>query len=173
MRIYNAPSLFEGGLVGCKSYGINQILVGLNRIGVTGLVELLGSVDQRGLEDRDSIVAYLLEALAREHYIPDRQLDDFRVALWREYLRYRGEDMSEFFSEVEVTVRGGGEDLDRFVEMTRSVFAEFELKPIITLEPEKGDGPYPQLCVRDEAIIRGNLNRPQFKQAVRKSFTDW
>jgi len=159
--------------VGCKNFGVSQILVGLDRIGITGLGDILKSADEAGLKDRDAIVTFLVGTLAREHYITDRQIDAIRTAIWREYLRYRGEDISDFFSEVQVTVRGGGGERDRFVEMTMSVFAEFELRPVITFEPGGNDGPYPQLLVREEVIIRGNLNRPQFKLAVRKSFTDW
>jgi hypothetical protein len=94
--------------------------------------------------------------------------------VWREYLRGRGEDFSEFFSQVPVTVRGEpGEELDRFVDLVRSVLAELELWPVVTVAPAIEGASNPQLEIGGETILRGMPSRQQLKLAVRQSISDW
>jgi hypothetical protein len=160
--------------LGCRSFGISQVLIGLDRIGVVGLAEAMKKAVASGLQNREAITTLLFETLAADNYIPTRQIEAFRTALWREYLRYNQQDFSEFYSEVEVVVRGDpGEELDRFVQTAHSVFADFELRPLIQLEPPDHAGPNPQLVVRNETIVRGVISRPLFKSAVHKSMSDW
>ncbi len=160
--------------MGCKNFGISQVLVGLYRVGVTGLAEALKAADESGISDRRALLDLLIEILGADNYIPETELESYRSAIWREYLRHRGEDFSDFYSEVDAVIRGvPGEDLFRFVEMTKSVFGEFELKPNILLEPPGDDGAQPQLVLRNDTIVRGAASRAEFKAAVRKSFSDW
>jgi len=160
--------------MGCKSFGVSQILIGLYKIGISGLADALKKATESGLSDRDAILNLLIETLSTGNYIPESQVEAYRTALWREYLRYNRKDFSAFFSEAEVVVRGEpGEELNRFLRLTASVFAEFELKPVIRLEPPDRDGPNPQLIAREDVIVRGMPVRAQFKSAVQKSLTDW
>ena len=160
--------------MGCKSFGISQILIGLYRVGVSGLADALKTATESGLSDRDAILNLLIETLSAGNYIPEGQIEAYRTALWREYLRYNKKDFSAFFSEASVVVRGEpGEELDRFLRMTSSVFADFELKPVIRFEPPDRNGPNPQVIVGEDVIVRGMPDRTQFKNAVQKSLTDW
>jgi hypothetical protein len=160
--------------VGCRSFGVNTILVGLHRVGLVGLEEALKKASESGLADREELIELLLDTLTGENYVPETQREAFGLALWREYLRYRGEDFSEFLSEIEVTVRGEeGERRDAFVETLGSVFREIELKPLIVFAPPAEPGPNPQLVINDEIIVRGVQSRQAFKTAVRRSITDW
>jgi len=89
-------------------------------------------------------------------------------------LRHRGEDFTDFYSEVEVVVRGeAGAERDRFVEVLAEVFADFELRPVFTFEPAADDGVQPVLVAEDNTIVRGLQTRANLKSAVRKSFSDW
>ena len=88
------------------SFGVTPVLVGLNRIGIVGLPDALKKAKASGLTDRERVVDLLFETLTAHNYVPEGQQEDFRTALWREYLRHAGEDPSEFYSEIEVTVRG-------------------------------------------------------------------
>lgn len=165
---------FAEGIVGCRSFGVGTILVGLHRVGIVGFKDALKQIDESGLTDREAIVDHLIETLAADNYIPDPQLEAFRTAIWREYLRHKGEDFSEFFSAVDVTVRGDHDDeRDRFVKMLRSVLGDFELTPTIRFAPPGQAGPNPQLVIDDEIIIRGPQSRHDFKTAIRKSISDW
>jgi hypothetical protein len=160
--------------VGCKTFGVTQVMVGLYRVGLVGLRQALEAVEGEGLTDREAIVDRIIGELGRDNYLPDRQLEAFRPALWREYLRYRGEDFREFFSEVAVTVRGEpGEERDRFVELARSVFAEHELRPVFSYAAPDAEGPNPVLLIGDHQVVAGMSTKDRFSAAVRKSFSDW
>lgn len=158
----------------CKDYSVSQVLVGLHRVGIVGLYDAIGAAEASGLEDREAIVDFMLDSLAAKNYIPDRQSEAYRIALWREYLRHRGERFSDFFSAAPVTVRGApGPDRDEFVEMVRAVFSVLELRPIVTFEDEGVQGSGPELEIRDEIVVRGALSRRAMEKAVRHSLSDW
>jgi len=160
--------------MGCGTWGVTQVLIGLHRIGIVGLGGALKTVDDSGLTGQEEILDLLMDTLLAENYMPERQADDVRRALWREVLRHRGEDFSDFLSPVEVTVRGrAGPERDRFVDEMRSVFATFELEPVTTYEPEAGEGSHPQLAIGEHTIVRGHPGRRRFEAAVRQSFSDW
>jgi len=160
--------------VRCGSPGVPQILVGVNRVGIVGLRDALAIAAESELTEREEIVDFLLEALAADNYIPANRTDDFRIAVWREYLRSREEDFSAFFSEIDVTVVGeAGDERDGFLEMLNAIFTEFELRPVVAFTPPGEDGPDPQLIIDDEVIVRGLQSRHSFKAAIHKSISDW
>jgi hypothetical protein len=157
-----------------KDHSVTQVLVGLHRIGIVGLHEALRTAEEGGLEGRDTVVDWVMDHLERHNYLPDRLLEAFRTAVWREYLRHRGEDFSEFYSEVPVTVSGEpGEELDRFVDLVRSVLAELELRPVVAVAPAIGGGPNPRLEIGEATIVQGMPSYGVLKQAVRQSLSDW
>jgi hypothetical protein len=160
--------------VGCATSGVTKVLIGLQRVGLVGLREALQDAVARGLTDREAIVEHLIRVLSEDNYFPDPGSPALRTALWREYLRDRGEDYSAYFTEVEVVVRGepGGER-DRLVEMTREVFAGFELRPLITLAPPGAPGGTPELAVGERVIVAGAPDEETFRAAVRHSLSDW
>lgn len=159
----------------CRDYGnVATTLIGLHKVGIIGLHGALREVERSGLSEREAILDRLMEILGEENYIPPSQTEDYRRAVWREFLRRKGADFREFYSEVEVVVRSGpGDDRDRFVETLTSVFGDLELKPLVTFaEPEEGNTP-PQLRIGEHVIVEGLLSRRAFKEAVRKSLSDW
>ena len=160
--------------MGCKGFGVDMILVGLYSVGIVGLCDAFAKADESGVTDPEATLGLLVDSLRADNYVPDAQVDAFRTAIWREYLRYRGEDFTEFFSEVDVTVRGdAGEARDRFVELTHSVLGDFELRPVITVESEDTPDSRPELIINDETVVRGSQSRASFKTAVRKSISHW
>jgi hypothetical protein len=158
----------------CSNFAVSQVLVGLHRVGIVGLNEALGDVERSGLDSREEIVALLRARLAEGNYIPERQRDDYDVALWREYLRHRGADFREFFSKVQVRVYGEpGEERDRVVALAQSVLAEFELRPEFVFEPCEPGEPGLRLLIGDHEIVRGCPTAERFRLAVRRSLSDW
>jgi hypothetical protein len=158
----------------CKDYSVRQILIGLHRVGIVGLYDAIQLAQDSGLEQRDAIVDLIIDALRAKNYIPDGQVGDYRPALWREYLRHRGEDFTELYSEVPVTVRGEpGDDRERFVELTRAAMARFELRPAIDFAPAAADGPNPQLVIGGEVVAVEPQTPRGLEDAVRKSLSDW
>ncbi|MFC1853748.1 hypothetical protein ACFL27_26490 [candidate division CSSED10-310 bacterium] len=158
----------------CDGYSVTYVLVELHRIGLVGLKKTFMQVDQSGLSDRDAKLDLMLKMLARENYIPLDKIEAYRTTLWREYLRHKGEDFSDFFSPIQVIVRGeNGEERNLFVKTLRSVFSYFELKPLISFTPPAPEGPHPQLVVDDQTIVQGYTNHKWFKEAVKRTISDW
>ena len=158
----------------CGSYGVSQVLVGLHRVGIVGLRQACEKVAAAGLADRGEIVDFLEAELAVENFFPDEQKEAYETALWREFLRFVGEDFSEFFSEIPITVRGEpGEDRDCLAGLSTSVLADFELRPVTEFADADEEGPNPQLVVDGAIVARGLPSRKSLKATVRHRLSDW
>ena len=158
----------------CKDYSVRQVMIGLHRVGIVGLHNAIALAAGSDLEERDPIVDLVLENLRPDNYIPDDQVADYRTALWREYLRHRGEDITELYTAVAVVVHGvAGEELERFVELVRAAMALFELRPAIEFAPPGDEGSNPQLVIDDAVVARGPQSRHGMERAVRQSLSDW
>jgi hypothetical protein len=158
----------------CKDYSVRQILIGLHRVGIVGLHDAIVAAADSGLQDRDAIVDLILETLRSNNFIPDGQIHEYRPALWREYLRHRGEDITELYTAVPVVVRGeADEQRERFVELVRAAMALFELRPAIDFAPPADESPNPQLVIDDAVVARGPQSRRGMEKAVRQSLSDW
>jgi hypothetical protein len=158
----------------CGSYAVSQVLVGLHRVGIVGLRQACEKVGSRGLTEREQIVDFLLAELTADNFIPGAQQEEYRTALWREYLRFMSEDFSEFFSRIEVTVRGEqGEDRERLAGLCVSVLADFELKPSLEFAGADDEGPNPQLVIGGTTVARGLPSRKSLKAIVRQRLSDW
>lgn len=150
---------------------VKQIRVGLVQIGIVGLRDALKTTDELDPTDREAVVDRMMEALGPVNYIPDSQVDAYRTAFWREFLRHRGRDFSAWYSELPVTVRGApGEERDRFVALVEETLAAHELRPVFSLAP---GGRSPELVIRDEVVARGPENRASLERAVRRTFSHW
>lgn len=158
----------------CGSFAVSQVLVGLHRVGVVGLRQACEKVAAAGVAGREEIVDRLQAELAADNFIPATQEDDYRFALWREFLRFAGEDFSEFFSEIPVTVRGEpGGDRDRLVGLCAAVLADFELRPVVEFADADEEGPNPQLSIGGATVARGLPSRRSLKATVRHRLSDW
>lgn len=153
---------------------LSHVLVGLDRVGLLGLEQVFEEADESGLKDREELVSVMMEALSKHNYIPTASQDAYRQAIWREYLRHRGEDIRDLFSEIGVSVRSSpGPELDRFLEALEQVFAQYELKPVITLEAPDPQGPHPQLWIRNEFVVGGTTDFRLLAKAVGRQISDW
>lgn len=153
---------------------VTRIRIGLQEVGIVGLREAFGIVNEAGSFDREGVVDAVMAHLSRRNFIPSSVTPTYRRAIWREYLRHRGEDFSDFFSEVEVVVRGEpGPDLDRFVEMTLSTLAGFELAPTVRLEPAAAEGLHPRLLIHGEPVVQGSMSERDFERTVKRTLGHW
>lgn len=159
---------------GCSAGPVEQVLVGLKRVGIYGLREALQKAARTGLQGRNDVVDFLLNVVSEHNYVADMQDVNYRNALWREYCRFRGHDIRELYSEIDVIVRGDpGDERDRFVSTIRSVFGEFELKPVVQYAPAATEGKNPQLVIGGETIIAGFIPRKALMVRIRKHVTHW
>ena len=157
-----------------KDHSVAQVLVGLHRIGIAGLHGTLRKAGGSGLQDREELVNLIVDDLASKNYIADSQVPAFRTAVWREYLRFRGEDFSAFFSEIPVTVRGpAGEERDEMVTLLRSVLADLELRPVIAYAAETAMTSKPELLIRDKVVAHSPQSRRSLEKAIRQSLSAW
>lgn len=157
-----------------KPSGVTQILIGLHRVGIVGLREALKKADESNLRGFDGIADCLIELLTEDNYIPASHNEAYRRAIYREFLRHRGQDMREYYSTIEVSIRGEkGSELDRFVDNVVSVFGEFELKPDITYVPVSGNDPKPELLIGEGSVARGNVSRQALKSAIGRRISEW
>jgi len=155
-----------------KDHSVTPILVGLYRVGVVGLHDAIKAAEASGLGEREPLVDRMMAELTGKNYIPDSQTEAFRTALWREYLRHRGQDFSPFFSAVEVLVRGPADPKrERFVELVRSLMAELELQPVFAFDER--EGPILELVIRGEVVGRGTHSPRALRQALRHTLSDW
>jgi len=153
---------------------VSQIMVGLRVVGIVGLEEALRVTRDEAPEGREDTVERLLELVSASNYVPAPPPADYRDALWREYRRQLGEDIRELYSPLDVVVLGPPDrDREMFVEMLRSILAEYELRPAIAYGPPDGDGPYPRLLIDGETVARGLKARHVFKQRIRKRISYW
>jgi hypothetical protein len=150
---------------------VAPIRVGLTQIGIVGLHDALKKTEELDPDDRETVVHRMLEHLGPLNYMPDGQLEAYRTALWREFLRRRGQDFSAWYSELPVTVRGApGDERDRFVALVTAVLALHELQPVFSFSP---GGPRPELVIRDEVVATGEHNRASLEKAMRRTFSHW
>lgn len=158
-----------------QEYGsVTEVLVHMQIVGLTGLREAFSKVEESGLTVEKEILDLILGELDRKNYIPEASLEEYRKTLWREFKRSRGEDIRDLYSEIDVVVKGeAGAERAGFVEMMISVFADYELKPLIAYSPPDNRGPNPQLVIDDELVIKGLPSKKKFKLAVRKRISYW
>lgn len=160
--------------MGCGTFGVTQVMIGLHRVGFVGLQQALKDLDAENLEGRDEVVSWLRQRLAHDNFFPDNEAEAYEQALWREVLRHRGQDFSEYLPTVEVTVSGdAGERRDRFADQVRRVFSEFELRAEIRFSDCRDGGLQPVLTYGDHEILRGLASRQATRLAIRKSFSGW
>ena len=166
--------LYGGGMVRCKSFSSSTVLVELHRIGIVGLRKALEETDNSGLDDQKAKLDHLIKLLSVDNFIPRSKIKSYQTTLWREYLRYKGENFSDYYSDVCVTIRGEEDEVpDRFVKTLRSVFAYYELNPVITYAPPSSRGNNPQLVIEGNTIVEGDVDWHWFKDAVKRNISDW
>jgi hypothetical protein len=154
-----------------KDRSVTPVRVGLDQIGIVGLHDALKKTDDLDPDDQKRVVDRMMETLRPLNYIPDGQLELYRTAFWREFLRSRGRDFNTWYSELPVTVRGvPGDERDRLVALARTVLAGHELKPVFTYV---AGGRNPELVIRDEVVASGEHNRASLEKALRRTFSHW
>ncbi len=160
--------------MGCRTFGVSQVLVGLHRVGVVGLAGALAEVDRMAPSDENAAVELLLELVAADNYVAPAQRDEYRRALRRELLRHRGADFTAYLSEVPARLRmEPGPERDRVVSLLEESLAEVELRPLLVEEiPEWPDAP-PELVLNGELVLRGDVGRERLRAAIRQSLSDW
>lgn len=72
---------------------ITQIYVGQRLVGLAGLEEIFQDLARSPLEAPGALQEELLRRVAARNYLPPGSRPAYRQALWREFRRYRGEEV--------------------------------------------------------------------------------
>ena len=125
-------------------------------------------------ETLEAIKAKNAEVLYVKADISNPDDNHLRMALWREFNRFIGEDIRPYFSPINVVIKGDpGRERDDFEHILGRVFAEFELRPVITHKPGILGEPSPQLIIDEHTIIQGAATFKRLKHTVRKYISHW
>jgi hypothetical protein len=153
---------------------VSQVLIGLDRIGLLGLDEALKRADESGLGGRDELISFLMEDLSRRNFIPPASENEYRKAVWREYLRHHGEDIRHLYSEIEVVVGAeAGEERDRIVGAVKAVLNEHELEPSFRYESPGLEGASPTISIAGQVVLRGARSESAIRKAIKARMDDW
>jgi hypothetical protein len=88
---------------------ITQVRIGKNLIGLRGLTEIFEELASRSWETPAAAEEEVLRRAAGVNYIPPGSRDDYGRALWREFLRFKGEAAeAEAAVDLEIKVLGLG-----------------------------------------------------------------
>lgn len=72
---------------------ITQVRIGQKLVGLRGLEEVFQEMAPRSGEAPQQAQEELLRRVAARNYLPPGVRDDYRQALWREFCRFRGEEV--------------------------------------------------------------------------------
>jgi small redox-active disulfide protein 2 len=143
---------------------IKEIYIGDKKVGLLNLETIFSEVQKSGLTNRIQITAELLRRVRRDNYIPVSAEKDYCDALYREYLRFQGEDITDEHRFVEIFILGPGcrrcEELERRV---KNVVAELGLpaniEHIRDLKriAEFGPAPTPGLVINGKLVLAGKV----------------
>jgi len=153
--------------------GATPVLVGLERVGLLGLDRAIAAARESGLVEREELVDRMMAVLREQNYVPAKAVPEYRRAVWREYERSRGADISHLYSEIPVEVRASGAEAESFLDLLRRIFAAHELQPIVSLEPLAPGDRGPQLRIDDEVVVDGTLDPGRVSTAVSRRIGDW
>ncbi|MCK9375338.1 MAG: thioredoxin family protein [Syntrophobacterales bacterium] len=88
---------------------ITQVRVGKNLIGLRGIPEIFQDLAARDWATPEAAQEELLHRVAGQNYIPSGSREDYRLAVWREFRRFRGEPAEvETPAQLEIKVLGLG-----------------------------------------------------------------
>ena len=106
-----------------KEDEVAKVKVGKFSVGIVGLKAVLEEAAQESLSSDDEVAEYLFEHLKSKNYIPPRAHMDYRLALLREYMKYKGEPVEvEERQTLEVRVLGPGcPNCDKLEQMVYTV----------------------------------------------------
>ena len=106
-----------------KEDEVAKVKVGKFSVGIVGLKAVLEEAAQESLSSDDEVGEYLFEHLKSKNYIPPRAHMDYRLALLREYMKYKGEPVEvEERQTLEVRVLGPGcPNCDKLEQMVYTV----------------------------------------------------
>ncbi len=146
------------------SQDIKEIYIGGKKVGLINLQTALSEVRDLGLTNRIQIMAELLRRARKDNYIPVSAERDYCDALYREYLRFQGEDIPDEHQFMEIFILGPGcprcEELEKRVKnaiAALSLPANVEHIRDLKRISQFGPVPTPGLVINGKLILAGKV----------------
>ncbi len=143
---------------------ISQIRVRGHLVGVAGLEQILKEVRELNLTQRLRITAELLRRTRMSNFIPESAEQDYAQALYREYCRSLGEDVSDESRVLEIRVLGPGcPRCEELMRRVRNAVAELDvladIEHLRDLDEISSYGPIatPGLVVNGKVVSTGKI----------------
>jgi hypothetical protein len=147
---------------------IIQVRIGKNLIGLKGLTEIFEDLAPRSWESPEAAQAELLRRAAGANYIPSGSWDDYGRALWREFLRFKGEAAeTETTGGLEIKVLGlGCSGCQQFYQQVvdilaaRAIMADLQYITAPALLKDYGVRSFPALMINGRMVLAGQRPAP-------------
>ena len=147
---------------------IIQVRIGKNLIGLQGLAEIFEDLRPRTWATAAAAQEELLARVAAKNYVPSGSRDHYRRALWREFRRFRGEEVAdETPAAPEIKVLGlGCAGCRQFYQQVvnilaaRGLHAEIQYLTDPGLLKEYEVRAFPALVVNGRVVLAGRVPPP-------------
>lgn len=87
---------------------IGYIYLRGHRIGISGLPAIFEEVRQAEISEMNELQEMLLQKVKQHNYVVDSAVEDYKIALYREYRRFLGEEVEEVGTELTIKILGPG-----------------------------------------------------------------
>lgn len=150
------------------SDNITQVRVGSNLIGLKGLEEIFQKFLEQPWETEEQAQEELCRRVAAVNYIPAGARPAYRLALWREFRRFRGEEVDPpTLKGLEVKVLGlGCAGCRHFYQQVVDILAAKKIEAAIQYITEPNllkdyqVRAFPALIINDRLVLAGRLPPP-------------
>jgi hypothetical protein len=150
------------------SNNITQVRVGSNLIGLKGLEEIFQAFSEQAWETEEQAQEELCRLVAAVNYIPAGARPAYRLALWREFRRFRGEEVGlPTLEGLEVKVLGlGCAGCRHFYQQVVDILAAKKIEAAIQYITEPNllkdyqVRAFPALIINDRLVLEGRLPPP-------------
>jgi len=144
---------------------ITQIYIGRGAVGLTGLAEIFQELARSPLESSDALQEDLLRRVAARNYVPPEARPAYRQALWREFRRFRGEEVEEEpASGLVIEVLGlGCAGCRSFYQGVMEILARHNIMaaPEYITDPARlkkfSIGTFPALVINGQVVLSGRI----------------
>ncbi len=156
---------------------VKTITVKGNQIGIIGLDEVFNLTKQAQLTDENHIKDLLLKKVKEKNYVPQSAEEDYRKALYREFLRFMGKEVEEEETGLVIKILGPGcPNCDRLEAEVRTVLQELNLAADVEhVRDLKEITKYgivatPALVINKKIVSTGRVpNRGQIKEWIKSA----
>ena len=161
---------------------VSTVNIGGHKIGLMGLSEVFENVKQKNFSHDSELKKQLLEQVRVQNYVPDSMVDDYALALLREYKKFAGlpvETVVEASTFPFIRILGPGctacETMEKDVKAILTelnIAADVDHIRDVNQIAEYGMVRTPSLIINDEIVLNGrSLPKSQLKKMIEEKLS--